>query len=231
MTKEEIIATVTENSRVVVWLTEKASFISIPFNDVLVWWGSAGDAIERATRQIAALGFPADDILFIEGVTGIAALDPEWDGSDTFLCEDPDCQIAHSIDQLVAEGLFQKTHPAVRWYELGLQSCDEGNYERAVAAFREVIDLGPEFLLPNAWERLGFAHIKLRQEDQAVSAYNQAIRLKPDFRTAWYNIGVAYARQRNRAGVTDVHEKLKALDRQLADEFFRECLDPLQGQP
>jgi tetratricopeptide (TPR) repeat protein len=230
MTKEEIIATVKENSRVVVWLTEKASFISIPFNDILVWWGDAGDAIERATRQVAALGFPADHILFIEGVTGIAALDPEWDGSDTFFREDSDCQIAHSIDQLVAERLFQKAHPAVGWYELGLRSCDSGNYERAAAAFREVIDLSPEFLLPNAWERLGFACIKLRQEDQAVRAYNQAIRLKPDFRTAWYNLGVAYTHQGNRAGVTDVHEKLKALDRQLADEFFRECVEPLQGR-
>jgi tetratricopeptide (TPR) repeat protein len=222
VTKEEIIAAVRGNCQVVIWLTDKASYIHIPFSDLLTWWGRPEEAIERAKKQVIALGFPYDEILFVEGATGIAALDPKWDGSDTFLCETSNCTIQHSVDQLFADRLFQKFPPEVKLYELGLKSCEVGDYEGAVRAFQEVVGLKPEFSA-NAWERLGFAYYKLRRLDQAVEAYSEAIRLKPEFKTAWYNFGVAYAAQGNRAKVMETYNNLQTLDKSVADEFFRKC--------
>jgi tetratricopeptide (TPR) repeat protein len=223
--KEEIIAAVRGNNHVVVWLTDKISFVHIPFNDIDMRWGRPEEAIEGVKKVVSALGFPIDEIMFIEGLSGLAALNPAWDGSDTFFCEDPNCKIAHSADQLLADRLLQTAPPEIKSYELGLQACEAGDYEGAVRAFNEVVRLKPEFVA-NAWERLGFAYHKLRHYERAAMAYREAIQLKPDFRTAWYNLGAIHAGQGNHTAAMQVYEKLKTLDEAAAQEFHRKCLAP-----
>jgi tetratricopeptide (TPR) repeat protein len=218
-----IIAAVRGNNRVVVWLTEKATFTHIPFNDIYVWWGSREAGIELVKKSVSGLGFPVDEILFIEGVNGIAAINLGWDGSDTFFCEDSNCKVAHSVDQLQADQLFQTAPPEIKCYEHGLQAFEAGDYEEAVRAFNEVVRLEPDFTA-HAWERLGFAYHKLRHYDQAVMAYRKAIHLKPDFSTAWYNIGLIHYGQGHHTEVMQVYEKLKTLDQAMAEEFFRKCV-------
>jgi predicted Zn-dependent protease len=43
------------------------------------------------------------------------------------------------------------------------------------------------------WAFKGTAHLKLTQPEEAVSAYQEAVRLKPDYAEAWHNMGSAYA--------------------------------------
>jgi len=254
VTKEEIIAAVRGNNRVVVWLTEQASYIHIPFNDISVWWGGPEEAIKQAEKALAALGLSVDDILFVEGVNGIAALDAKWDGSNTFVCEDPSCKVVHSVDQMLADRLFQKAFPGAKWYQLG-------DYEKAAKAFHEVVRLNPSYVhawynlgtayeglrqygqaarafqeairlkpdLAAAWGHLGNAYRGLGQFDQAVEAFQQTVRLKPDDAEAWCNLGAAYDLQGNRAKVMQVYGKLKSLDRGMADEFFQRVVLPYRG--
>jgi tetratricopeptide (TPR) repeat protein len=42
------------------------------------------------------------------------------------------------------------------------------------------------------WNEVGYKAYQSRKYDQAVSAYEEAIRLKPDYANAWNNLGAAY---------------------------------------
>jgi tetratricopeptide (TPR) repeat protein len=44
----------------------------------------------------------------------------------------------------------------------------------------------------DAWFSLGFAYGNLGRNQEAITAYREALRLKPDFVEAWCNLGVAY---------------------------------------
>ncbi len=43
-----------------------------------------------------------------------------------------------------------------------------------------------------AWFSVGFAYNNLRQHDQAIQAYREALRIQPEAADAWNNLGVAY---------------------------------------
>ena len=66
----------------------------------------------------------------------------------------------------------------------------------------------------------------LGQYDQAVSAYKEAIRLKPDSGEDWYGLGWVYNQEGQRSEVMKVYERLKTLDPKLADEFFKAAVLP-----
>jgi len=43
-----------------------------------------------------------------------------------------------------------------------------------------------------AWWALAFAYGEMGRNREAIEAYREALRLKPDFTPAWYNLGVSY---------------------------------------
>jgi tetratricopeptide (TPR) repeat protein len=97
-------------------------------------------------------------------------------------------------------------------------------YEESVEAFREAIRLDAND--PLAWEGLGRAYYGLQEFDKAITAYQGAIRLSPQYGTAWYNLGLAYASQGKRTRVMQIYEKLKSVDQDMADEYFRDVVLP-----
>ena len=46
--------------------------------------------------------------------------------------------------------------------------------------------------LAKAWNNLGNAYWKLGRHQEAVEAYREAVRFKPDFGEAWFNLAVSY---------------------------------------
>ena len=60
------------------------------------------------------------------------------------------------------------------------------------------------------WYGLGMAYNSLGRHEEAVGAYKEALRLKPDFAEAWYNLGVAYLRLgRHEEAVSAIKEALR----------------------
>ena len=56
--------------------------------------------------------------------------------------------------------------------------------------------------------------------------HEEAVRLKPGYAEALYNLGVAYAQKGDRTKVTQVYEKLRQANPELADQFFRKVVLP-----
>ncbi|HEX8686627.1 MAG TPA: tetratricopeptide repeat protein [Pyrinomonadaceae bacterium] len=59
---------------------------------------------------------------------------------------------------------------------------------------------------------MGNAYLRLEQDAAAVKALQQAIKVRPDFPQARYNLGVAYFATGNRKGAQEEYNALRRLD-------------------
>jgi tetratricopeptide (TPR) repeat protein len=59
---------------------------------------------------------------------------------------------------------------------------------------------------------MGNAYLRLDQDPQAIKAFQQAIKVRPDFPQARYNLGLAYIATNNRRGAQDEYNALKRID-------------------
>lgn len=77
----------------------------------------------------------------------------------------------------------------------------------------------------NAWAQydLGVAYTNLQHYTDAINAYREALRLRPDLAKAWNSLGIAhalFANQNQQAALEAVRE-LRRYDPQAADELFK----------
>ena len=76
------------------------------------------------------------------------------------------------------------------------------------------------------WYNLGNAYEVLGRHREAIEAYREALRLKPDLAGAWNNLGVAYALSGNRNAALDAAQKLRRLDPQKGDRLLNQITGP-----
>ncbi len=107
------------------------------------------------------------------------------------------------------------------WKFLGLAYGNLQEYDKAISAFQEAVRLKPDDY--GTWNGLGLVYDELHLYDKAIPAFQEAIRLKPDYAKAWYNLGIVYSLQKDHSRVMTVYEKLKTLDKSLADELFQKA--------
>jgi len=63
-------------------------------------------------------------------------------------------------------------------------------------------------------------YVNLGRYTEAVEAYKQAIRLKPDLAMVHYNLGVAYLHVGDKSSAFEVYKILKELDKDLSNKLF-----------
>ena len=66
---------------------------------------------------------------------------------------------------------------------------------------------------------MGEAYYEISLTSDAVEAFKQAIRLKPDFGKAYYNLGRAYMAMKNRDAAVRQYNILQNLDQDWADRL------------
>lgn len=110
------------------------------------------------------------------------------------------------------------------WNNLGFAYANQGQHQKALEAHREAIRLDPNNF--RAWVNLGVRYGRLGQHQQAIHAFQEAIRLNPEDATIWFPLGLVYNHQGNRTKVFEVYRRLRELDADLADRFFREIVLP-----
>jgi len=75
----------------------------------------------------------------------------------------------------------------------GLTFRAQKQYDKAIAAYRKVLELDAEY--PQAWYNLGLAYLREKQFDRAERALKKAVEYKPGYAQAWFNLGVLYRKQ------------------------------------
>lgn len=94
-------------------------------------------------------------------------------------------------------------------FNLGLELAQQGQYEQAIATYKQALEKVPQ--QPYIWANLGSAHARLKQYDQAIEAFNKAIENKPDDSALYQNLGNIYAEMGNIEKAKETFEKAAGL--------------------
>jgi tetratricopeptide (TPR) repeat protein len=113
---------------------------------------------------------------------------------------------------------------SVGWTALGGAYGLLRQYDKALGADQEAVRLDPKDCI--AWTNLAGDHASLDEHGKATSAYHEALRLCPRNKLAWYGLGLSYHFSGQQSEVIKIYDKLKTLDPELADKFFREAVLP-----
>lgn len=101
-------------------------------------------------------------------------------------------------------------------------------YRCRVKAYEQAFSINPKFSmeLADAWNNFGNNYRDSGKIIKAITAYEQAIGIDPEFALAWFNLGFAYGKSGKMEQVTEVYKQLKTLDPAMADHFFEKVILP-----
>jgi tetratricopeptide (TPR) repeat protein len=120
--------------------------------------------------------------------------------------------------QAAQAALQRKREPADEgWAYYNLATAQEklGRAEEARASYAAAIrayNQPGRTLDPDDLYLMGNAYLRLEQDAPAVKALQQAVKVRPNFAQARYNLGVAYFATGNRKGAQDEYNALRRLD-------------------
>ena len=125
----------------------------------------------------------------------------------------------HAEALQAAQGALRNKHePADEgWAHYNIATAQEklGRAEEARASYGAAIrayNQPGRTLDPDDLYLMGNAYLRLEQDPAAVKALQQAIKVRPDFPQARYNLGVAHFAAGNRKGAQDEYNALRRLD-------------------
>ncbi len=108
--REEIITAVRSRTTVVAWVTEKGVVIYFPGDTELTVLVGADRSIIDAVDEKAMRAGVDVPVVIVEGICGLAAADPEWDGEEMFQCQNPDCpDPVRSVDETCYLNLWKRS--------------------------------------------------------------------------------------------------------------------------
>lgn len=111
---------------------------------------------------------------------------------------------------------YEKT--AEYWFYLGYYYGEAGMHKEAVEAFKQAINIKPDF--SEAHYNLGIAYGSLGMYKEAIEAFKQAIRIKPDDAEAHFGLGLCYLILNDRGSALEEYKILKDLNPELANKLF-----------
>lgn len=79
---------------------------------------------------------------------------------------------------------------ARRYYSLGIQESNDGNYERALEYYKEAVRVDDNFAF--AWDNIGFCNRKLGNYEEALAAYEKSLSISPKGTMPLQNIAIVY---------------------------------------
>lgn len=99
---------------------------------------------------------------------------------------------------------------AESYFNIGLASFYLKQYRDAADAYRQAIKLDP-YNAFDAYYALGLVYRDWGRPEEEIQAYKQAIRLKPDYTSAYERLGACYMRAKKYAEAVEVFRQLTVL--------------------
>jgi tetratricopeptide (TPR) repeat protein len=113
--------------------------------------------------------------------------------------------------------------------ELGVMLKDDGQDTEALTIFESLSKKFPNDPFP--WRQIGFVQAKEGRHAMAITALEQSLRLAPDQAKVWHALGETYAHAERPDDVHRVYQRLRGLDNERAEQFYRDYVFPLETQP
>ncbi len=103
------------------------------------------------------------------------------------------------------------------WNILGVSAAQIGMPDQAIAAFKKVISLKPDYA--EAYSNMGFALQEQGKLDDAIEAHKKCILLKPDYVNAYNNMGNVLKDQGKTEEAIDAYKKVISLKPDYAEAY------------
>jgi tetratricopeptide (TPR) repeat protein len=104
-------------------------------------------------------------------------------------------------------------------YILGMFYYFKNDYEKALPFFKQYLQTHPDSF-SDAWFYAGFCYGELGLRQEAIQAFKQAIKLKPDFAEAYYNLGRAYGNLGFWQEAIEAFKQAIRLEPDYAEEYY-----------
>ncbi len=125
-------------------------------------------------------------------------------------------------DSVPAEKSDRPPESADDWFKLGVEQLDHQDYEGALESFNHVVELN--IYDHRAWTNLGTVLSHCGRLSEAVTAYDHALSIKPDFLIVWNNRGdVLFDLHRIEEAIASYDQAL-ALESQQPDTWSNRAL-------
>lgn len=132
-----------------------------------------------------------------------------------------------SSAQLAPPSLDQDGTQSHRFFENGLVSLKNRNYQGAIAQFDQAIRIDPSF--KEAYSGRGFAYLQLGQLDRAQSSYSQILQIDPMSASAYAGLALIRAQLGDdRQSQLDTAKSAALLARQTARHLYQGELSLLE---
>jgi len=106
-------------------------------------------------------------------------------------CGDKNYDVASDAYQKsIASGFTNKVWLAEAHHKLGLAWGAKGQFEKAKAEMLQALAIRPN--IPDVLNNLGTVHVKLGEKAAALSLFEKAVTLRPNYAVARYNLAEAY---------------------------------------
>jgi tetratricopeptide (TPR) repeat protein len=99
---------------------------------------------------------------------------------------------------------------AESYFNIGLANYYLKQYREAADSYRQSIRLDP-YNSADAWYALGLVYRDWGKADEEIQAYKQAIRLRPDYTSAYERLGARYSRSKKYNEAIEIYRQLTAL--------------------
>ena len=109
------------------------------------------------------------------------------------------------------------------YYNLGIAYERLGKHKDAIETLKKTIELSPDN--SNAYYALGYAYYQQKKYKDAIDAFERTVSLQPSNAFAFQKLGSAYLRVGKKDEALEQHQVLEKLDRQLAEELYREIIN------
>jgi tetratricopeptide (TPR) repeat protein len=118
------------------------------------------------------------------------------------------------LTSVVISPNIARANPPPTLTQQAQQSLDQGNFVRAEALWRQVVQRGPT---AQAYYNLGLSlHQQLKLTD-AIQAYTQATKIDPHYGSAYLNLGMAWLDARNDIKAEQAFQQVLSLANQPAN--------------
>ncbi|MGK7942276.1 MAG: tetratricopeptide repeat protein [Crocosphaera sp.] len=98
-------------------------------------------------------------------------------------------QKMNEIKDLIDDFRQKNNTKADLWCEIGILYTANKDYEEALSAFENVLEIKPNNV--DAWYNRGYVLDKLGSLEEAISSFDKTLEIKPDYYEAWNNRGIA----------------------------------------
>lgn len=192
-------------------------------------------AVTEAERQQAAGNFEAAVAAYKQAIE-LNKTRPAFDDGELQFALGKVYREMERYEEAAAEFRYAAARPATNdlkvyaTFELGNAYLDLGKYADASAAYDETLKLlsgewkeaKPALsvqYLPYPHFNRGLAALGLKQPEQAAAAFEEAVRLKPDFAAARFNLGLTLWQLGRQDAAREAQQQLKELDAALAERL------------